>query len=396
MLINNIVAHPVWHLAFRPWFLLASLSAVISMALWALSLNGWAIGVGNLGLSLLVWHGHEMVFGFACTIALGFLLTAVQTWTGERSLHGGLLFFLTLVWLSARVLLWRGDALLQWLGFGFQMLWWGMCILSLARVLIVAKNKRNYLFIPMTSVLMALNFGVLYAALSKADHIALELLRGAIILFGVLISVIAGRVIPFFTRRGVATASVTETPLLDRCLPLVSSLLFIVFVARILSTVSLLDTAFSVLCIVTGALHGYRLLHWNSWETRNTPLVWTLHVSYLFLSLGFVVLGLSTFIDRINFSTALHLITVGAIGGMILPMIVRVSLGHTGRALKASPLMSAAFIGVFLAALLRFVCMWLGLPFIAWNISAFLWVLAFACFIIVFADVLLKPRADGK
>ncbi len=366
------------------------------MTLWGLSLNGLDIGVGQEGMSLLVWHGHEMVFGFACTVALGFLLTAVQTWTGERSVHGGVLFFLTLTWLVVRGLLWSGDAFLQWLALPLQMLWWGISIFSLARVLITSNNKRNYMFIPMTLLLMALNYGVLYTAINGAEHIALALLRSAIILFGVLISVIAGRVVPFFTKKGVANVSVIETPRLDRYLPLVSLGLFLIFVIRLFVQFPQLDMVFIALCISTGVLHLYRLLHWHSWATRKVPLVWALHISYLFLSLGFIVLGISSFSPRINFSTALHLITVGSIGGMILPMIVRVSLGHTGRALKASPLMTAAFICVFLAALLRFIYMMVGMPFVAWNISAFLWVLAFSSFVVEFFGVLTKSRADGK
>ncbi len=366
------------------------------MVLWGLSLNGVDIGVGHEGVSLLVWHGHEMVFGFACTVALGFLLTAVQTWTGERSVHGGLLFLLTVIWLLVRGMLWSGDALLQWLALPLQMLWWGISILSLARVLLISKNTRNYMFIPMTLVLMVLNGGVLYTAMNGADHIALDLLRSAIILFGVLISVIAGRVIPFFTKKGVANVSVIETPRLDRYLPLVSLALFIMFVIRVFVTFPLLDMIFISLCIATGALHFGRLLHWNSWATRKVPLVWALHVSYLFLSLGFIVLGISMFIPKINLSTALHLITVGTIGGMILPMIVRVSLGHTGRTLKASPFIAAAFICVFLAALLRFIYMMVGMPLVAWNLSAFLWVLAYSGFVVVFFGVLIRPRADGK
>ncbi len=396
MLLNNMAARPLWHLAFRPWFLLASMSVALSMALWALFLNGVDIGVGHGGVSLLVLHGHEMVFGFASTVALGFLLTAVQTWTGERSLHGGLLIFLTMIWLVVRGLLWSGDELLQWLALILQMLWWAISIFALARVLIISRNTRNYLFIPVTMLLMVLNFGVLYAAMFESEELSLTLLRGAIILFGVLISVIAGRVIPFFTKRGVASASIVETPILDRYLPFVSFVLFIVYVVRAVISHSLMDSVFTLLCILTGVLHLYRLLKWGSWETRNVPLVWALHISYLFFSIGFIVLGLSVYVDRVSFSTALHLITVGAIGGMILPMIVRVSLGHTGRVLTASRLMTFAFVCVFAAALFRFIYMVVGMPLMAWNLSAFLWVLAFACFVLAFFGVLTKPRADGK
>ncbi len=380
---------PIWDLAFRPWFLLASLSSIFSLGAWLLYLNGFDTSLGQKGLSATIWHIHEMVFGFAATIAVAFLLTAVQTWTGCRSVHGHLLVALTILWLMVRGLLWSGNALFQWVAIYLQGLWWVACIISLAYLVIKTRNRRNYLFVPLLSFLMLLNTSILYLDLTNNTALALHFSRTAILLFSLLIGIVAGRVVPFFTKKGVNNAKVTDTPILDKCL-IVSSILGIgMFLSSAFFELSELP---GVLMVLLGGLHLFRLLHWDSLSVKTVSLLWSLHISYFFLSVGFFAMGASYFFNGISLSDALHLISVGTVGGMILAMMARVSLGHTGRPLKVLSIVNIAFLCLFLSALMRFLLPIFSYHFLAWNLSGSLWFLAFSTFCVFYAAILFKKR----
>ncbi len=380
---------PVWDLAFRPWFLLASLSSVFSVGLWLLYLNGFGVSFGQKGLSAIVWHIHEMVFGFAATVAVAFLLTAVQTWTGCRSVHGHLLVVLTILWSIVRGLLWSGDVLLQWAAIYLQGLWWLVCIASLAYLVIKVRNKRNYLFVPLLSFLMLLNISILYLDLTNNTELALHFSRTTILLFGLLIGIVAGRVVPFFTRKGVENSNVTDTPVIDNYLIALSIIGISTFVSGEFFDLSKLP---AILMIILGGLHFFRLLHWDSLSVKAVSLLWSLHIAYFFLSVGFFAMGASYFFSGITLSNALHLIAVGTVGGMILAMMARVSLGHTGRPLKVSPIINIAFLFLFLAASIRFLFPMFSLYLLAWNLSGALWFLAFSIFCVFYAAILFKKR----
>ncbi|MBW8183197.1 NnrS family protein [Shewanella nanhaiensis] len=387
----SFTQQPLWDLAFRPWFLAGTISSVLSVGIWLLFLHGYLPALASSGLTPVAWHIHEMLFGFGATIAVAFLLTAAQTWTNKRSINGGSLLTLTLIWLMIRALLWSDDTKIQVLALVLQAGWWLACIGFLASMVIRAKSKRNYQFIPLLSVMMLLNLSFLIADFSGHTELALHLARTAILTFGLLVGIVGGRVIPFFTGRGADNAQVKATPILDKLLPVVT-----IIGIGIFFTGHFIALPFTPAFALTsaGIIHLLRLWHWDPLSTRKVPLLWSLQSAYLALGLGLVALGVSYHTDLIRFADALHLITVGTIGGMILAMIARVSLGHTGRPLKPHPSLNIAFALMFIGTLVRFILPLLQMPIMAWDISAICWITAFSIFIWHYARILMSARAS--
>ncbi len=390
-LLSKLSDMPLWELAFRPWFLAATLSSVLSITAWLLFLHGQLPSLATTGLSPVVWHIHEMLFGFAATIAVGFLLTAAQTWTNRRSINGLPLIALTLIWLAVRGLLWSNDPTLQLAAVTLQASWWLISIGYLANMVIKAKSNRNYQFIPLLTAMMSFNIGFLLADINGYTELAMHLSRCAILLFCLLVGIIGGRVIPFFTGRGAENAKVKSTPQLDKWLPWVSLLGLAVFFSGYFIELPFTP---ATLLILAGAMHLLRLLNWNSLATLKVPLLWSLHGSYLALALGLIALGASYHIDALRFADALHLITVGTLGAMILAMIARVSLGHTGRPLKPHFSINIAFILILAGALARVTLPLAQQPILAWDISATCWVVAFSLFIWHYSLILMRPRPN--
>ncbi|QLE84305.1 NnrS family protein [Shewanella sp. Scap07] len=390
-LTDTIAKHPLWELAFRPWFIAASLLSCISMLAWWLALTGNDIMLSNSSLSPVVWHIHEMLFGFGATIAVGFLLTAAQTWTGKQSIHGWGLIALTLIWLVARGLIWFATDGLQWLTVGMQSLWWLISITYLAMMVVTAKSQRNYQFIPLLSMMMLLNIGVLLSDFANNTALALHLSRSAILVFGLLVGIVAGRVIPFFTGRGAQHAKVAATPMLDKLLLISTVIGASVFLLGYF--VPLPFTPASLL-ILSGTLHLMRQYFWAPLATAKVPLLWSLHASYFALAIGLIGLGLSYHVETIRFADALHMITVGTIGAMILAMISRVSLGHTGRALSVHRNMIAAFALLLIGAVVRVALPSVGQPILGWQLSAGCWIIAFGLFLWHYIPILTAARAS--
>ncbi len=381
----------LFDLAFRPGFLGASIFSTIALSLWILVLTG-QLSLPSEGLSILVWHFHEMVYGFAAFVALSFLLTASQTWTKLRSLHGKLLMFWCAIWLSVRVLLWQDNVSLQYLAYGLQLLWWLVGIGFLAQLLYRA-NNRNVMLLPLLSIMMLMNMAIIYADLKGDTHLALHFGRTAVLLFALLVGILGGRLIPMFTRNGTRLltrpAKVIETPRLTKVLiatALINNIYAFVYPFFEFALVP------GVIMICLGSLQLIQLYHWDSKASVQVPLLWSLHLTYALLGIGFICLGASYFTDLIRFADALHVIGIGAIGGMILAIMSRVSLGHTGRMIQSAPLMSLAFMMMFLAALARILLPSLGLPMQGWMLSAGLWIGAFLLFILHYSKVLIRQR----
>ncbi|WP_394205233.1 NnrS family protein [Shewanella waksmanii] len=388
---SAIAEQPIWELAFRPWFLAASLLSCISLLIWSLALNGHVQLLSYTSLSPVTWHIHEMLFGFGATIAVAFLLTAAQTWTGKPSIHGWPLIGLTCLWLIARAAIWLANDGWQWLILFSQTAWWLACIGYLANMVISSKSRRNYQFIPLLLAMMTLNVGILLADYSGNLELARHLSRCAILLFSLLVGIVGGRVIPFFTSRGAQNAKVTPTPLLDKLVLLTAVTGTSIF---LLSGLIDLPMTPATLLITTGILHLLRQWHWAPFATARVPLLWSLHAAYFALGFGLICLGGSYYVNWLSFADALHIITVGTLGAMILAMIARVSLGHTGRSLVVHWHMTAAFYLILLGCVLRIALPTIGQPVWGWNLSAGTWIAAFSLFIWHYWPILIAPRVS--
>uniref|UniRef100_A4XYB4 NnrS family protein n=1 Tax=Ectopseudomonas mendocina (strain ymp) TaxID=399739 RepID=A4XYB4_ECTM1 len=375
---------PLWRLGFRPFFLAGALFALLAVALWAAALHGLASPAVSGGL--LAWHRHEMPFGFGLAIIAGFLLTAVQNWTGRPGLSGRPLIALFGLWLAAR-LAWFAPMPLAVL-IALQLAFIGLFIAQMARQLIAARQRNNYPILLVLSLLALCQALTLAGVALGDDNLQRRGALAALWLIGVLLSLIGGRVIPFFTQRGLGRVEpFAAHPWLDRLLLVCGMLVAALFASgHNLQPHPGLAAPFIVLSV----LHGLRLWRWHLRGIWRVPRLWSLHMAYAWLLLA--SLGMSAW--HLGWlahpSLASHALAVGAMGGLILAMMARVSLGHTGRALQPPKAMAWAFGLLNLGALIRVSAGsgWLWLAALCWS-------LAFALFAWYYAPMLCRARVDG-
>lgn len=382
--------YPVFNLAFRSLFLSAGVWFVISIAIWAMVLAGnmsW-----QSAMPATFWHAHEMIFACCGAVAVGFLLTAAQNWTGASTLNGTPLLMLTTIWLCTRIALVTFDDAVIYAIVG-QTLFWLFAICHLASVLTLSQSKNNYIFIYLLSALCVANTSFLVIVMFEVYLLASAFLQLAVLMFTVLIGIVGGRVIPFFTARGLARFEQVKTPKLDKLLLYVS---LIGLVGFALAKIALVNLNPGYIIVIAGCLHFYRALRWFDRGIVKQPLLWSLHLAYWCTSIGLVWFGASFIYVAGQSKDALHFITIGGIGLMILAMMARVSLGHTSRPLATHPLINVAFGMCFFAALARAILPYFVSPHAAWLISALIWLVAFSCFCYVYAPILTRPRVDGR
>jgi len=380
-------------LAFRPLFLGGTLFSVIAMAWWTyywLNPGEWSPYGGPIW-----WHGHEMLFGFGSAIVVGFLLTAVGSWTGVMGLRGKLLGVLAACWLLGRLLLSFGSSLPPLLLLGADLSFLVFAAVAMAYPVIKVKQWRNLIFAPMLLVLALLNAISHWGVMSGRPELALQSLHGAIMLIVLIISVVGGRVIPFFTAN--ASGYVRRPPV--QWLEVSGSGLIMALVLLAFIGFSKVPAIImTVVCLGAAVLSGWRFLRWGIQYSWGVPLLWSLHLSYAFIPLGLLALALYFMGVLSSISIALHCFTAGAIGGMILAMISRVTLGHTGRQLKPPRAIIPAFAFIVAGATVRVVVPALLPEYTLFGIglAGVLWVLAYGIFCIYYGPMLLAARVDGQ
>ncbi len=375
----------LWQLGFRPFYLLASGFAALSIGLWALQ---FAQALRRPYLQGPLWHAHEMLFGFALAVVVGFLFTAGRNWSNRPTPTGMPLALLALLWVAGRVLVltpWGWFAAIVNVAFPLA------AAVGLGIALFTARNRRNYFFVGLLLLMSAATLlfhlgqlGVVRFESATAIRVALDLL-----LF--ILVVMAGRVIPMFTNNGVAGVNATRHPKLER-LALVSVLLLPFVDALGLGSILL----FALAAIGAGA-HFARWLLWQPWKTLRVPLVWALHAAYLWVPVHLLLRALAA-LGMVTPSLAIHALTVGAAGGMIIAMMTRTARGHTGRPLRASAGDLACYLLVLSAALVRVLIPWVA-PEQTINAvlgSAALWSAGFGLYALTYWTVLTRPRVDGK
>jgi uncharacterized protein involved in response to NO len=377
-------------LGFRPFFLIAGLYGVVSIAVWSAvySLH-WDIELG--AASPLGWHAHEMVFGYCGAVIAGFLLTAVRNWTGLPTLSGGPLLALVSLWLAARILPFVGGAPV-WLIGCFDIGFYLGFVISIGIPLIRTKQWLNLSV--WTKVVFILASDVLYYLGVWAvipNGVYLGIYSGFYLIAG-LILMMCRRLIPFFTERGVGyPVTLANSKTLDT----IALVLFLLFwIAELALPNHMLGAALSG---VLAVLHGIRLVWWHTPGIWKKPLLWILFLAYGFFVVGFVLRTLSAFLPISPF-LGLHAFAVGGVGLVTIGMMARVTLGHTGRDIQKPP---AALVPVF-GLLFLAVCCRVILPLAdmsrygVWiGLSQILWTASFALFVLVYAPMLVKPRVDG-
>ncbi len=385
---------PLLRQAFRPMFLFGAIFSAIAMALWGLALSG-KIQL-NPYYNVVFWHQHEMLFGFVCAIIVGFLLTAVQNWSGVRATHGYPLFWLTTVWLAGRLLMLFGGDLPHIVVAVVDLAFLPMAAIFFALILLKAGQQRNMFFVPILLLLAVCNLlmhlGVLEGQFQFIGHGS----TNAVWLITLVMAVVSGRVLPMFTANGTNTPRVSPLQWLDR---LSLGSLWLVFVLHFFLLVKYVPAPAMIALFTVAAIANLaRLVRLRFWITLKVPLVWSLHLAVACIPVGLALFALRYAGYNISASTATHAFTAGAMGIMILSMMARVSLGHSGRPLKPKRIMTIAFLLVIVAAGVRIISGgWFPMTAAAWYSWAIgAWVLAYGCYIVVYLPVLTTPRVDGR
>ncbi len=377
---------------FRPFFLLAALWAALAVPLWLVVFGG--IADVPTALAPALWHAHEMIFGYGGAVVAGFLLTAIPNWTGRMPLQGGSLGALALLWLAGRVALLVSQIVGAAIAAALDLAFPAVFLAVIAREVLTGRNWRNLPMLLALTGLLAGNALVHAEVLGFAETAQLGTRLGLGTLL-MLISLVGGRIVPSFTRNWL----VKERP--EVAVPAVFGMLeraALGIVALALAIwVAASDSAVSPWVEITAGLAvGVRLARWRGIATLREPLLLVLHLGYGWLALGLLLLGVNRLAPLLPATTALHALTVGAIGTMTLGVMTRASLGHTGRSLVAGPRTIAIYALVTLAALLRLAAP-LGeahylLPL---SLAGAAWSGAYGLFVLSYGGPLTRPRARG-
>jgi uncharacterized protein involved in response to NO len=331
---------------------------------------------------------HEMVFGMAAAVVVGFLFTAGRAWTGLWTPRGTHLALLALVWLAGRVAMLTLPPLAA---AAIDAAFLPLCAWPLARVLRRAGNRRN-LFLPVLLGLLALANIAFHAAMMGMLPVAPVVpVQAAILIIVLMESVIGARVIPMFTRNGAPGATPVEHPRRDR------NALGLTLATLLAWMAGLPAPAFAVLAVAAACAVALRLAGRQPQRTVHAPLLWILHLSYAWIPAGFLLLALSA-LGLVTASAAFHALAVGSMGGLIIGMITRTALGHTGRRLVAGKAETAMFWLVQAGAVARVAAAVgpAGAVAVLLVAAALAWSGAFAVYLVVYGPYLWRARIDGK
>lgn len=385
----------LFNLGFRPFFLGASIFAVISIMWWILIYSSPNfVQIDHITNSQ--WHAHEMLYGYGMAVVAGFLLAAVKNWTGVQTLHGKPLMALFALWCIARLLFLFGTRFLLWAALA-DILFGLFLAIAIAWPIIKVKQWKQLAVVSKIVLLVVGNLVFYFGCYNVLNDGMLYAINGAVLLFVSLILTIARRVMPFFIERGVVhlpnqkAVQLRQYKWLDLS---ILGLFLALFINEIFLHIAYLTT---VSALALFALNGYRLRNWHTGGIWQVPLLWSLYVSAWMINLGFLLYGLQA---QLSLPTilVLHIFTIGGVGLMTLAMMSRVSLGHTGRDIKnPSRWLILAFAALIASVVFRvFVPLVIAKPYAVWMmISGTFWIIGFAIFVLIYAPILLKPRLDG-
>lgn len=384
---------PLLAYSFRPFFLLTGLYGALVIAGWiAVLLGGLPLPVG---WSPVHWHSHEMLFGMVSAAISGFLLTAMCNWTGATPLRNGGLLALVLLWLAGRIAMWTAGWLPAGMAAVIDLLFLPVLGIYALRVLIRHNNRRNLvlgaILLLLTLANLLMHAGFLQRNLQWlqwGENMAFNLIT-------LMMAVIAGRITPAFSAnwlraKGGPAERILISPPLDRAVLIATALLVPA------DFVSGLPVVTGTLALAVAALHAVRLGLWRGWLVAGEPLLWILHVAYLWIVLALILKGLGAF-ELVPPTVWQHALGVGGIGTLIIGVMTRVGLGHTGRPLRLPPLVIGLYGAILLAAVIRILT---ALQWFDYRLGLMLaatgWIIAFAGFSVLYWPILSRPRPDGR
>lgn len=379
--------HPFFSGGFRPFFLFASLFGVFAITLWLLDLLGYyAI---NTSLAPVEWHKHEMLFGYTSAVIAGFLFTAVPNWTGRLPVVGYRLMAIFTLWLAGRVAMLLGESIPYEVTATVDAAFLPVLGAVIVREIIAGQNWRNVkVMVPVLGLGLTNIWFHIDVAIGGTGAAPTRMGFTAIL---ILLMLIGGRIIPSFTRNWLARQDPGKLPVpfnrFDAGVTAGSAVAMGLWVF-------IEQPALGALFAVLGLLHISRLERWAGLRTISNPLLLVLHIFYAFIPVGFLTLAVGMWFElpQVNIA-ALHVFGIGAVGGMTIAVMVRASLGHTGRKLASSAVLNAAMLAIGISMFLRVVgAIW---PEFDWAItgSALAWIVAFGLFAFRVGPWLLVPRA---
>lgn len=379
---RRTVRSPFFLDAFRPFYLAGALFAAIAVPLW---LEMWNGQHATPSLPPLFWHAHEMVFGFAAAIIIGFLFTAARNWTGLPLPAGAPLALLVGLWLAAR--------LGMYFAYGPTTAVLDSLLLVIVAAVLARKfcAARSWCSMPLVAVLSLLACANLAFHAAAHGRIQVSPLRAveAGLLFVVLIEmIVGGRVVPGFSAKTTPGAWRWRSTWLHRAS---FALAAGAFIADAFQSPALVT---GTLALLAGAAVAAQAVGWNPLASRANPMQWILHAAYAWIPIGLVLLGLASF-GIVPRTAAIHAFAVGSMGGLIIGMITRTSLGHSGRLVRAGRVETTAFILMLLAAVLRVAATLIPAIYLSGVFAAAgAWSAAFLLFAFAYAPMLMGRRCS--
>ena len=391
---TGVLQSPLLSYAFRPFFLAMAIFAVLSMLVWVFAMHGR--GPDFLPINTVYWHSHEMLIGFAMAAVAGFTLTAVSTWTGRRPISGAWLLALVLAWLAGRVAMVFGGVLpAVWVA-AIDMLFPLLLAVAMAIEVVLAGNRRHFPIVLLLLMMLLFN-GVYHLAAAgyidmqwDGERIGMYLLLHLLLIF---ITVIGGRIVPYFTANWLRAKGEARLPrqggVIDRLV------IPFTLLTGLFASLLPLNRMTGLMALGAALSHAWRLSRWRGLSTVREPLLFVLHVAYLWLPVGYLLAAGSVLGWGIQPMAALHALTVGAIAFMILAVSTRVGLAHTGRPLHALRALVIAYCLMLFAVIVRVLSPYGSAYFEMVNWAAAGWMASFAVFLWVYWPILLSPRVDA-
>ena len=382
---NDLFKHPVWAMAFRPFYSLAALYGALSILLWGFGYQG------TPELPGFYWHAHEMIWGYAGLVVIAFLLTAVATWTGQPPTRGKALAGLTAFWLLARLCVfipgWGATASGI---FGTIFFWYGAVCMALP--VIRSQNKRNYVAVFAIFVLGGTHFAF-HMKIQPFDAIALMTgLQSGLIMVAGFIGLIGMRIISFFTSKRLNVPQIPSPQWVAH------ASLWLPMLTAMMMAHNILPGLAALFSIAAGAIFTVQVYRWWYKAVLKEPMLWILFAGYLFTGLGLIAVGLSYWISSF-LNLGVHLIGVGGIGVLTLGMMARTALGHTGNSIYPPPkVVPVAFWLMIAATVIRVLATFVSGTAYTHSIrcSAALFAVSLLLYAWKYIPWLIRPRSDGR
>jgi len=335
------------------------------------------------------WHGHEMIFGFALAIIAGTVLTALPSWAGTPEIQGARLAVLAALWLLGRAAMWALPWLPPPLPAIADLVLVPVLLGMLTPQLLRVRNRWYLLLLPILLALFGANLAYHIGITIGDAGLADRALRGAVYAIVVLYILKGGVLTPIFTGNALREAGRGDQARFSLPLEVCATGLVVLLAALDLGAAD--RRLVGAAALATAVVHALRTARWKGWRVADQPLVAMMHLGFAWLVFAFALKAAAELTGIVPETAWLHAFTVGSLGLMMLGLMNRVSLRHTGRALAVPRAMRVACAVMFASALLRLAATVHGLGPAVIALAALLWAAPFVVCLVLFGPMLLQP-----